>query len=102
MAPSFSSDQLVAYMESPDFNKVLGMFVESRDEFDLWFKERLANATGVDLNNPPEMQLPQLLSTYEARASRGQEPQSGTRSRCCTDGSPVMSSSHMRPPLSEP
>jgi hypothetical protein len=29
-------------------------------------------------------------------------PQSGTRSRCCTDGSPVMSSSHLRPPSSEP
>jgi len=66
LAPGSSSDQLVAYMESPDFNKALGLFVESRDEFDLWFKERLANATGVDLNNPPELQLPELLSTYEA------------------------------------
>jgi len=66
LARGSSSDQLVAYMESPDFNKALGMFVESRDEFDLWFKERLANATGVDLNNPPELQLPELLSTYEA------------------------------------
>ncbi len=30
------------------------------------FKDRLANATGVDLNNPPEIKLPELLSTYEA------------------------------------
>ncbi len=66
LASGPSGDQFVAYMESPDFNKALGMFVESRDEFDLWFKERLANATGVDLNNPPEIQLPELLSTYEA------------------------------------
>jgi len=32
-------------MESPDFNGALGMFLESRDEFDLWFNERLANPT---------------------------------------------------------
>ena len=66
LATSPDGDRLVAYMETSDFNKAFGMFVESRDEFDLWFKDRLANATGVDLNNPPEMQLPELLSTYEA------------------------------------
>jgi hypothetical protein len=53
-------------MESPDFNKALGMFVQSRDEFDMWFKERLANATGVDLNDPPPMTLPEVVSSYEA------------------------------------
>ena len=41
------------------------MFSESRDEFDLWFKERLAEATRVDLNDPPEMSLPELVSSYE-------------------------------------
>jgi hypothetical protein len=66
LASAASGDQFVAYIESPDFNKALGMFVESRDEFDLWFKERVANATGVDLNNPPKMELPELLSMYEA------------------------------------
>ena len=59
-------DEFVAYMESPDFNKALGMFVQSRDEFDMWFKERLANATGVDLNDPPPITLPDVVSTYEA------------------------------------
>jgi hypothetical protein len=66
IASTPSGDQLVAYMESPDFNKALGMFVQSRDEFDMWFKERLANATGVDLNDPPPMTLPEVVSTYEA------------------------------------
>ncbi len=59
-----SGDQFVAYMESQDFNKALSMFVESRDEFDLWFKQRLADATGVDLNDPPDMSLPELVSSY--------------------------------------
>jgi hypothetical protein len=66
IASTPSGDQLVAYMESPDFNKALGMFVQSRDEFDMWFKERLASATGVDLNDPPLMTLPEVVSSYEA------------------------------------
>jgi hypothetical protein len=60
-------DQFVAYMEAADFNKALMQFSQSRDSFDMWFKERLADVTGVDLNNPPpDMKLPELVSTYEA------------------------------------
>jgi hypothetical protein len=59
---------LVAYMESGDFGRAFEQFVASRDPFDMWFKEQLANATGLDLNNPPELQLPELLSHYEAGA----------------------------------
>ena len=66
IASAPTGDQLVAYMESPDFNKSLGMFVQSREDFDMWFKERLANVTGVDLNAPPPMTLPEVVSTYEA------------------------------------
>jgi hypothetical protein len=60
-------DQLIAYMESDDFPRALKLFVASRDEFDEWFKGRLADVTGVDMNNlPPDMQLPELVSRYEA------------------------------------
>jgi hypothetical protein len=52
------------YAESEDFNKGLSMCYGSRDDFDIWFKERLAEATGVDLNDPPEMVLPELVSSY--------------------------------------
>jgi|SRR5215471_17998108 len=61
-----AGDQLVAYMESPDFAKALSMFSQSQDEFDLWFKRRLADATGMDLNTPPSGPLPELLSSYAA------------------------------------
>jgi hypothetical protein len=62
-----SGDHLIAYMESEDFNRALGMFVQSQDAFDQWFKLRLAEVTGVDMNNlPPDMQLPELVSRYEA------------------------------------
>ena len=54
-------------MESQDFNRALQLFSQSQDEFALWFKRRLTEVTGVDLNNPPpDMQLPELVSSYEA------------------------------------
>src|SRR6266540_2941901 len=62
------SDALVAYMESQNFGEALTRFSQSQDEFDLWFKRRLADSTGVDLNNPPEMTLPELLSSYAGEA----------------------------------
>ena len=65
LAPTAGGDQLIGYMESPDFNSAFTQFVGSRDEFDLWFKDRFADVTGIDLNNPPEMALPELLSAYE-------------------------------------
>jgi hypothetical protein len=62
-----SGDHLAAYLESADFNRALQLFAQSQDEFDLWFKRRLAEVTGVDLNNPPpDMKLPELVSHYEA------------------------------------
>ena len=61
-----AGDQFVAYMESPDFPRALSMFSQSQDEFDLWFKQRLADATGLDLNIPPPGPLPELLSSYAA------------------------------------
>ncbi len=66
IATTPAGDELVAYIESQDFGKAFGMFVESRDPFDMWFKERLADATGVDLNDPPELTLPELVSAYRA------------------------------------
>ena len=57
--PRSGGDQLVGYMETSDFGKALSLFSASRDEFDMWFKRRLADSTGLDLNNPPPMQLPE-------------------------------------------
>jgi len=63
----FRGNVFVAYMETPDFGHALALFSASRDPFDLWFKERLDDATGLDLNHPPaDMTLPELLSSYIA------------------------------------
>ena len=58
---------LLAYMESPDFGRALSEFSQSQDEFDRWFKQRLADVTGVDLNSPPPGPLSELVSSYEAQ-----------------------------------
>ena len=48
-----SGDQLVVYMESPDFNQALGKFSQSQEPFDVWFREEVLANTGVDLASPP-------------------------------------------------
>ena len=59
-------DQLVGYMEAADFGQAVGQFSASQDPFDLWFKQRMADVTGVDLNNiPPGFSPPELLSHYD-------------------------------------
>ena len=67
LATASGGDALVAYMETGDFAKALGLFSQSQDEFDMWFKRRMADCTGVDLNDPPAMTLPELLSSYSAQ-----------------------------------
>ena len=59
----------VIYIESEDFQSAFGQFVQSKDEFDLWFKAQVLDISGLDLNNPPEMELPDLLSVYEGRVA---------------------------------
>jgi hypothetical protein len=60
-----SVDHLIAYMESADIQSVIGTFSGSQDAFDLWFKRRLLETTGLDMHNlPADMQFPELLSAY--------------------------------------
>jgi Family of unknown function (DUF6176) len=66
LAATPGGDALVGYMETGDFANALGLFSQSQDDFDMWFKRRMADCTGVDLNNPPAMTLPELLSSYSA------------------------------------
>ena len=60
------ADLLIGYMESPDFGRALDLFARSQDEFDVWFKRRLAELTGADLNSPPPGPMSEQLSSYEA------------------------------------
>ena len=64
VAQAPGGDEFVAYIEAASFPEALGLFSASHDEFDMWFKQRLDDSTGLDLNHPPEMTLPELLSAY--------------------------------------
>lgn len=67
LASSPTGDQLVVYIEGANFNNAMQQFVGSKNDFDLWFKRRLLEVTGLDLNNPPpDMKWPEMLSRFEA------------------------------------
>jgi hypothetical protein len=57
----------VIYIESENFEQGFSQFVQSQDEFDLWFKQRVLDLSGLDLNNPSEMERPDLQSVYQAK-----------------------------------
>ncbi len=62
-----AGDHLVGYAEAANFGEAIAQFSASQDAFDLWFKKRMADVTGVDLNNiPPGFAPPELLSHYDA------------------------------------
>jgi len=61
-----SYDVVIGYIEARNVPDSLQQFALSRDPFDLWFKSRFLEITGVDLNNPPRGSLSEHLSHYEA------------------------------------
>jgi hypothetical protein len=63
-------DLLVMYLEGESVGDSLGAFIGSREPFDVWFKERFAACTGVDLNDPPPLEPAELLAAYAAEEVR--------------------------------
>ena len=66
-----NTEYFTVMVEGPDLNASLGAFIASQDPFDLWFKSRLADVTGVDLNAgpPPPEAFAETLAEYHANAS---------------------------------
>jgi len=67
LAPLNGGSAAVIYIESENFEQAFSEFVQSQGDFDLWFKAQVLDISGLDLNNPPEMDLPELLSVYETK-----------------------------------
>lgn len=57
---------LIAYVEAADFPAAVSAFAASAEPFDLWFKGELARCTGLDLNVPSPLALPEMLSHFVA------------------------------------
>jgi hypothetical protein len=54
---------LIVYIEANDVGKVFTDFAQSRDPFDVWFKDEAKAISGVDLNQPAGPP-PELLLSY--------------------------------------
>ena len=65
MQQSPMGELFVVFFQSPDIGGSVTQFVNSKDEFDLWFKRQVMDTTGVDLNTPPPGPLSEILSVYQ-------------------------------------
>jgi hypothetical protein len=65
MQQSPMGELFVVFFQSPDIGGSVNEFVNSRDDFDLWFKQQVKDTTGVDLNTPPSGPLSEILSVYK-------------------------------------
>ena len=61
-----AGDHFVVSFEGADIADAFQQFAASQEEFDRWFKDRVRETTGADLNTPPPGPLSDILSVYEA------------------------------------
>jgi len=62
-----ATNTLIAYIETNSFSDAVGSFSMSWDPFDQWFKTTLKECTGLDLNDPPRLDLPEVLSVFSQK-----------------------------------
>ena len=73
LQPLPGGDGYVVYFEGADVAGAFRTFAASQDPFDRWFKDRVRETTGADLDIPPPGPMSEILSVYEA-ASPGAPP----------------------------
>ncbi len=60
-------DIAIVYLEAPDSDQIMRRLAAARAPFARWYKERLHEAHGIDLNQPPRAPLPvQIFDWSEA------------------------------------
>jgi hypothetical protein len=67
LATGPAGDQLVVYLEVPDFAAALAAYTGSTDPFDAWFNGRLAEVTGFEAGDAEAQAaaaLPERLLSY--------------------------------------
>ena len=52
---------MIVYLEAEDIPKMFRIVMESREPFDVWFKQMAKEAHGIDLNKPPQGPFPELI-----------------------------------------
>jgi hypothetical protein len=64
--PTGQGDLFVVYFAGQNIGHAFQQFATSQDEFDRWFKQRVRETTGADLNTPPPGPMSQIHSDYQA------------------------------------
>jgi hypothetical protein len=65
-----TGDNFIIQMEGFDLNASVGAFIASQDPFDVWFKQRVREFTGIELSAlPPEM-IGETLAEYPAGGTK--------------------------------
>ena len=59
-------DFVLVWFEAPDVDKAFATLGESNEPFDVWFRERVLEISGVDLAAPPEEAPPEVLVDWQA------------------------------------
>jgi hypothetical protein len=57
---------IVVRFECADIEKSFARLAESTDAFDVWFRERVREVSGVDLGTPSEDQPPEIILDWTA------------------------------------
>ena len=55
-------DMYVAYITGEDIAQAFTQLAASQTEFDQWFKQRLQETTGADMNTPPPGPISEILT----------------------------------------
>ena len=61
-----TGDTFVIVIEGPDLNASVAAFVASQDPFDVWFKQRMLELTGIDFSAVPPEMIGETLAEYPA------------------------------------
>jgi len=66
-----AGDTFVIVIEGADLNASVAAFVASQDPFDVWFKRRMLELTGVDFSAVPPEMIGETLAEYKVGATPG-------------------------------
>ena len=57
---------MLVHFEANDIEKAFGVLAESSEDFDVWFRGRVQDLTGVDLAAEPEGPPPEIVLDWRA------------------------------------
>jgi len=55
---------VIVRFEGADVESAFAALAESNDPFDVWFRERVLEITGVDLSAPSDAPLPEIILAW--------------------------------------